>query len=133
MDVAVGIGRYGSVTAEGVRARRERRGISTGSSGRARTSPAHAWRAGSSGGWAAGRSRMLQETFEDIDRRVERSAGRAVLLLAVPPAIGHLLAEQPLDDAPHVNAEVRADRYHATVDARLDLPGEHRCAVPWTL
>src|SRR5207247_7447632 len=78
----------------------------------------------------SGRALVLQQALEDIDRRVERSARRAVLLLAVPPAIGHLLAEQPLDDAGHVLAEVRADRHDASVDARLDLAREHRPAVP---
>src|SRR5439155_13945492 len=73
---------------------------------------------------------VLQKTLEDVDRRVERSAGRAVFLLAVPPAIGHLLAEEPLDDAYHVHAEVRADGHDASVDAGLDLAREHRVAVP---
>src|SRR3989441_11870902 len=73
---------------------------------------------------------MLQETLEDVDRRVERSAGRAILLLAIPPAIGHLLAEQPLDDACHVLAEVRAERNDASVDARFDLAREHGPTVP---
>src|SRR5438270_13234383 len=56
---------------------------------------------------------VLQKTLEDVDRRVERSAGRAVFLLAVPPAIGHLLVEEPLDDAYHVHAEVRADGHRS--------------------
>ena len=74
---------------------------------------------------------MRQKTLEDVDRRMERSARRAILLLAIPPAIGHLLAEEPLDDSCHVLAEVRAERHDASVDARLDLAREHRCAVPW--
>ena len=53
-------------------------------------------------GRAAGGALVLQKALEDVDRRVERSAGRAILLLAVPPAIGHLLAEQPLDNGGHV-------------------------------
>src|SRR3989475_1169280 len=81
-------------------------------------------------GRAARRSLVLQKALEDVDRRVERSAGGTILLLAVPPAIGHLLAEQPRDDAGHVLAEVRAHRHDASVDAWLDLAGEHRCAVP---
>src|SRR5207245_5506689 len=71
-----------------------------------------------------------EKALEDVDRRVERSAGRAILLLAIPSAIGHLLAEQPLHDADHVLAEVRADRHNAPVDARLDLAREQWCAAP---
>ena len=62
---------------------------------------------------------------------MERSAGRTIFLLAIPSAIGHLLAEEPLDDARHVLTEVRADRHDASVDARLDLARQNRCAVPW--
>src|SRR5467141_2099010 len=82
-------------------------------------------------GRAASRTLVIQKALEDVDRRVERSAGRAVLLLAIPPAIRHLLAEQPLDDAAHVQAEVRAGRNDASVDARLDLACEYRCPMPW--
>src|SRR5258708_10235387 len=63
---------------------------------------------------------------------MDRSAGRAVLLLAIPSTIGHLLAEQPLDDGGHVHAEVRAGLNDASVYARLDLAGEERRAAPWT-
>src|SRR5207244_11959028 len=80
-------------------------------------------------GRAAGRALVLQHALEDVDRRVERSAGRAVLLLAVPSAIGHLLAEQPLDDASHLLAGVRADPHDPSVDARLDIARAHWGAV----
>ncbi len=56
--------------------------------------------------------------LEDVDRRVERSAGRAILLLAIPSAIGHLLAEQPLDDACHV-----WPKYEPTVTTRPLMHG----------
>src|SRR5438477_6567863 len=81
-------------------------------------------------GGAAGRALVLEKALEDVDRRVERSAGRAILLLAIPPAIVHLLAEQPLDDGGRVQAEVRAGRHDASVDAWLDLAGEEWCAAP---
>src|SRR3989475_4364188 len=60
-------------------------------------------------GRAAGCALALQKALQDVDRRVERSAGRAILLLAIPPAVGHLPAEPPPDYPCHVPAEVRAD------------------------
>ena len=73
---------------------------------------------------------MLEQTLEHVNGRVERAAGRAVLLLAVPAAIGHLFAEQPIDHGLDVDAVVRANRHHAPVDARLRLTGEYRRATP---
>ncbi|HSL43901.1 MAG TPA: hypothetical protein VK897_10760 [Anaerolineales bacterium] len=81
---------------------------------------------------AAGGPLIVQEPLEDADRGVERPAGRAVFLLAVPPAVVHLLAEQTLHEAPalRVLAEVRADRHDPSVDARLHLALEERLIVP---
>ena len=72
---------------------------------------------------------VLEQRFQHADRGVERRARRAVLGLAVPAAVGQLLAEQPVDDAPHVLAEVGAARRHLPVDARLHLAGEEGIAV----
>jgi len=57
---------------------------------------------------------VLKQSLEHADRGVERRPRRAVGRLAVPAAIGQLLGEQPVDDAPSVLAEVRADRHPAT-------------------
>jgi hypothetical protein len=54
---------------------------------------------------------------------------RAVLLLAVPAAVVHLLGQQPIDDALHVLAEVIADGHGGAVDAGLDLTVEERQVV----
>ena len=72
---------------------------------------------------------VLEQALEDVDRGVEGPARRAVLLLAVPAAVGHLLGEEPVDDALHVLAEVVADRDRRAVDARLDLAVEERQLV----
>ena len=47
---------------------------------------------------AVDRPLVLEQTLEDVDRRVERRHLRAVLDLAVPAAVGDLLAEEPLDE-----------------------------------
>ena len=65
-----------------------------------------------------------EQAFEHIDRRVERAADRAVLLLAVPAAVLHLLGQEAVDDALHVLAEVVTDRDRRAVDAGLDLAVE---------
>jgi hypothetical protein len=78
---------------------------------------------------AARRVLVLKQPLKDVDRAVERAADRAVLLLAVPPAVFHLLAEQPLHDRRDVHAEVGAERDRPAVDARLHLPGEERLGV----
>src|SRR5262249_60074881 len=70
-----------------------------------------------------------EQRLEHADRGVERRARRAVGRLAVPAAVGQLLAEQPVDDAPDVLAEVGAGRRHLPVDAGLDLAGEEGVAV----
>src|SRR5207237_3564831 len=49
--------------------------------------------------------------------------------LAVPPAIAHLLTEEPMDDAVDVAAEVGAERHDLAVDAGLNLASEERLAV----
>ena len=73
---------------------------------------------------------MLKQALEDIDRRPERRHRRAVLDLAVPAAVGELLAEEPLDERRHVHAEVRAGRDDVAVDARLDLALEEAVVGP---
>ena len=55
----------------------------------------------------ADRPLVLEQALDDVDRRPERRHGRAVLDLAVPAAVGELLAEQPVDERRHVHAEVR--------------------------
>src|SRR5207249_8207981 len=72
---------------------------------------------------------VLDQGLEHADRGVERRPRRAVGGLAVPAAVGQLLAEQPVDDAPDVLAEVGAARRHLAVDARLDLAREEGIAV----
>src|SRR2546427_8960356 len=52
-----------------------------------------------------------------------------MLLIAVPPAIAHLLTEEPMDDAVCVAAEVGAERHDLAINARLNLASEERLAV----
>src|SRR5262249_48785911 len=72
---------------------------------------------------------VLEQSLEHADRGVERRPGRAFGGLAVPAAVGQLLAEQPADDASDVLAEVSAARRHLAVDARLALAREEGIAV----
>ena len=81
-------------------------------------------------GRAADRPLVLEQALEDVDRRPERRHRRAVLDLAVPAAVRELLAEQPLDERRHVDAEVGARRDDVAVDARLDLALEERGCRP---
>jgi hypothetical protein len=73
---------------------------------------------------------VKEQRLQDVDRRTERGDRRAVLDLAVPAAIRKLLAEEPLDERRHVDAEVRAARHDVAVDARLDLALEEAVIVP---
>jgi hypothetical protein len=73
---------------------------------------------------APGCALVGQEPLEDPDRGVEGGAHGAVLRLAVPPAVLQLFAEQPVDHAIDVEAEVGAQRDHHAVDAGLDLAAE---------
>ena len=77
-------------------------------------------------GRTADRPLVLEEPFEDVDRRPERRDGRAVLDLAVPAAIRELLPEEPLNERRHVDAEVRPGGDDVAVDARLDLASKKR-------
>src|SRR6185503_1385855 len=79
---------------------------------------------------AARRSLVLGKALEHVDGRVERAARRSVLLFAVPPAIVHLLAEQPVHEPPNVLPEIRTDGDDPAIDARLDLAREERLVVP---
>src|SRR5882757_10256861 len=72
---------------------------------------------------------ILEQWLEHADRDVERRARRAVRRLAVPAAVGQLLGEQPVDDAPDVLVEVRADRGHLSIDTGLHLTGEERIVI----
>ena len=72
---------------------------------------------------------VFEQGFEHADRGVERRPRRAVSGLAVPAAVGQLLGEQPIDDAPDVVAEVRAHRRNLPVDAGLDLALKEGIAV----
>jgi hypothetical protein len=80
-------------------------------------------------GAASGGQLQFEQGFQHADRGVERRARRAVGGLAVPAAVGQLLAEQALDDALHILAEVSAARRDLSVDAGLDLAGEEGVAV----
>ena len=60
-------------------------------------------------GRAARRSLVLEQPVEHVDGRMERTARRADLLFAVPAAVVHLVAQQPIDDPLNVLAEVGAD------------------------
>src|SRR4051812_20194136 len=71
-----------------------------------------------------------EQSLEHVDRRVEGAARRAVLLLAVPAAVGHLLAEESRDEVARVVTEVASHSEHAAVDARLDLAVKERPVVP---
>ena len=73
---------------------------------------------------------VFEQPFQHVDRAVERADGRTVVVLAVPAAVRHLLGQQPIDERPHVLAEVGADSDDTAVDARLNLAGEERLAVP---
>src|SRR6185436_2329155 len=71
---------------------------------------------------------VLEQSLEHADRGVERPACGAVLLLAVPSTVGHRLAQQPIDDALHVLAEVGAEGDGPAIDAGLDFALEERLA-----
>ena len=73
---------------------------------------------------------VREQSLEDVDRRPERRHGRAVLDLAVPAAVGQLLAQESLDERRHLDAEVRAGRNDVAVDARLDLALEEALVLP---
>src|SRR5260221_8335303 len=64
---------------------------------------------------------VLEQGLEHADRGVKGRPRRAALGRAVPAAVLKLLAEQPVDQASHVLAEVGAAGRHLAVDARLDL------------
>src|SRR5436853_2932689 len=72
----------------------------------------------------------LEQALEHIDRRVEGAADGAALLLAVPAAVGHLVAEELVEQVAVVLAKVGGNRQHAAVDARLDLAVEEGSVVP---
>ena len=73
-------------------------------------------------GRAAGCLLVFQESFENVDRGVERRTDRAVLGLAVPAAIIQALPNESLYHRGHVYAEVGAVGKGHTIDARFDLP-----------
>ena len=77
-------------------------------------------------GRGAFRLLVLQESFQNADRRVERGAHGAPLRLAVPAAVLELLAEEPVEQPIAGLAEVAAKRQNPTVDAGLDLALEER-------
>src|SRR5207302_11060587 len=62
---------------------------------------------------------VLEQRLQHADRRVERRTSRTVRGFAVPAAVGKLLAEQPVDDAADVLAEVGAGSRDLPVDAGL--------------
>jgi hypothetical protein len=72
---------------------------------------------------------VLEQRFEHADGGVERGSRRAVGGLAVPAAVGQLLAEQPVDDAVDILAEAGAARRHLAVDAGFDLAREEGILV----
>src|SRR5262245_27781359 len=78
---------------------------------------------------APARPFVLEQGLEHADRGVERRPRRAVRCLAIPAAVGQLLAEQPVDDALDVLSEVRAGRRHLPVDAGFDLAGEEGIVI----
>src|SRR4029079_16426009 len=84
-------------------------------------------------GPSADRPLVLQEPFEDVDRRSERRHRRAVLDLAVPTAVRQLLTEEPVDERRHVDAEIRPAGDDVAVHARLDLALEKPLVGPWRL
>jgi len=73
---------------------------------------------------------VLEQALQDADGRVEGTDRRAVLLLAVPSSVFHLLPEESIDDPLHVLTEVRTQRHHAPVDTWLDLACEEGSVVP---
>src|SRR5206468_5808047 len=72
---------------------------------------------------------VFEQGLERADRGIERRPRRAVGGLAVPAAVGQLLPQEPVDDAPDVLAEPSGARRHLAVDAGLDLSREVRIAV----
>jgi hypothetical protein len=73
---------------------------------------------------------VLEQALKHVDGRPERRDGGPVLDLAVPAAIGELLAQEPLYERGHVHAEVGTRGNHVAVDARLDLTLEEPVVVP---
>src|SRR6186713_3151340 len=82
------------------------------------------------GGRTAGGALEFQQTFEDVDRRVEGAARGADFLIAIPAAIRHLFAQQPVYQRVHVHPKIRAHGYNATIDAWLHFAGEERLVPP---
>src|SRR5689334_20549106 len=82
------------------------------------------------GGRAAGDALEFQQTFEDVDRRVEGAARRADFLIAIPAAIRHLFAQEPVYQRAHVHPKIGAHGDHATIDAGLHFAGEERAVPP---
>ena len=64
---------------------------------------------------------VLEQRLEDADRGVERRARRAALGLAVPAAVGELLADQPLREAAAGRTEHRSLREHLPVAQEHEL------------
>src|SRR5439155_8643996 len=79
---------------------------------------------------AVGCALVFEQALEDVDRRPERRHRRAVLDLAVPAAVGELLAEEAVDELRHVDPEIRAGRDDIAVDAGLDLALEEPVVGP---
>src|SRR4051812_32644901 len=81
-------------------------------------------------GRAADRPLVLEQPLDHVDRGAERRNRRPVLDLAVPAAVGKLLAEEPIDERRHVDPEVGSGRDDVAVDAGLDLTLEEPVVVP---
>ena len=67
---------------------------------------------------------VLVQPLQHRNRGVKRAVGRALGPLAVPAAVGHLLAQQVLDDAMHAvvrTAEITQEGQGHAGDARLAM------------
>jgi len=61
---------------------------------------------------------------------MEGAARGAYFLIAIPAAIRHLLAQQPVYQGAHVLPEIRSHGHYTTIDAGLHFAGEERLVPP---
>ncbi len=75
------------------------------------------------------RSLIGEQALQGVERRMKRRSRRAIDPFAVPATVGHLMVEEPLDDAGDVGAEPHPVRDGPRVDAAVDLAAPVRQVV----